>query len=100
MMSVNGMDRLLPPARIVWKDHPQHPEKHPMDTNTLALASSAGHALACSSYLVRLIYRSTEAVDHVPVAQITTERCVLVVLASGMALAREEGETICRLEAA
>ena len=39
MMSVNGMDRLLPPARIVWKDHPQHPEKHPMDTNTLALAS-------------------------------------------------------------
>ena len=26
--------------------------------------------------LVRLIYRSTEAVDHVPVAQITTERCV------------------------
>ena len=48
---------------------------------------------------MRLIYRSTEAVDHVPVAQITTERCVLVVLASGMALAREERETICRLEA-
>ena len=39
MMSVNGMDQLLPPARIVWKDRPQHPEKHPMDTNTLALAS-------------------------------------------------------------
>jgi hypothetical protein len=48
---------------------------------------------------VRLIYRSTEAVDHIPVAQITTERCVLVALASGMALVREEGETICRLEA-
>jgi hypothetical protein len=27
------------PARIVWKDYPQHPEKQPMDTNTPALAS-------------------------------------------------------------
>jgi hypothetical protein len=37
--SANGMDRLLSPAEIVFKDYTAAPEKHPMDTTTPPLAS-------------------------------------------------------------